>query len=192
MTIQNVADDISLVQSIAEHSQSALSELYDRYARVLYAVAFKMLSSAEEAEEIVLDVFGQVWHTAASYNTNRGRVDSWLFMMTRSRALDRLRSKQRQAKVVSAATDAVQVQPTVGPNEPEEHLMIQERRDRVLAALAKIPVEQRQIIELAYYSGLSQSEIATQTGLSLGTVKTRIRLGLSKLRGILDEVDNKP
>lgn len=185
MTIQNVVDDLSLIRQITQQSQAALSQLYDRYARIMHAVAYKMLGSVEEAEEVVLDVFSQVWHRADTYNADRGRVDAWLFLMTRSRSLDRLRSRQRQEKVVSASTDAVQIQPQA-VNLPDENLMIQDRRDRVLAALAKIPEDQRKVIELAYYQGLSQSEIVAQTGLSLGTVKTRVRLGLSKLRGILD------
>jgi RNA polymerase sigma-70 factor (ECF subfamily) len=185
MMIYRTTNDTLLIQQIIQREQAALSELYDRYARIMYAVAFKMLGSAEESEEVVLDVFSQVWNTAESYAKSRGRVDGWLFMMTRSRTLDRLRVRQRQAKVVSASTEAVQVQANRSTDLPEENLLLQERRDRIVAALAKIPDEQRLVIELAYYSGQSQSEIAAQTGLSLGTVKTRIRLGLSKLRGIL-------
>jgi RNA polymerase sigma-70 factor (ECF subfamily) len=187
MTFYRDIDDGSLIQQIAQRKSAALSELYDRYARIMYAVAFKMLGSVEESEEVVLDVFNQVWNTAASYAANRGRVDGWLFMMTRSRTLDRLRAKQRQAKVTTASVEAVQTQTNRGTPLPEENLMVQERRERVLAALAKIPEEQRLVLEMAYYGGQSQSEIAAQTGLSLGTVKTRIRLGLNKLRGILAE-----
>jgi RNA polymerase sigma-70 factor (ECF subfamily) len=187
MTFYRDIDDSSLIQQIAQRKSAALSELYDRYARIMYAVAFKMLGSVEESEEVVLDVFNQVWNTAASYAANRGRVDGWLFMMTRSRTLDRLRAKQRQAKVTTASVEAVQTQTNRGTPLPEENLMVQERRERVLAALAKIPEEQRLVLEMAYYGGQSQSEIAAQTGLSLGTVKTRIRLGLNKLRGILAE-----
>jgi RNA polymerase sigma factor (sigma-70 family) len=190
MTLHRDTDDYSLIQQVAQRKSAALSELYDRYARIMYAVAFKMLGSAEESEEVVLDVFNQVWNTAASYAANRGRVDGWLFMMTRSRTLDRLRARQRQAKVATASIEAVQTQTHRGTPLPEENLMVQERRERVLAALAKIPEEQRLVLEMAYYGGRSQSEIAAQTGLSLGTVKTRIRLGLNKLRGIL--VDEAP
>jgi RNA polymerase sigma-70 factor (ECF subfamily) len=187
MTFYRDIDDGLLIQQIAQRKSAALSELYDRYARIMYAVAFKMLGSVEESEEVVLDVFNQVWNTAASYAANRGRVDGWLFMMTRSRTLDRLRTKQRQAKVATASVEAMQIQTNRGTPLPEENLMVQERRERVLAALAKIPEEQRLVLEMAYYGGQSQSEIAAQTGLSLGTVKTRIRLGLKKLRGILAE-----
>ncbi len=184
--IPNGFDDLSLIQQITQRNQTALSQLYARYARIMYAVALQILGSVEEAEEVVLDVFAQVWNTANAYRSERGRVDGWLFMMTRSRTLDRLRARQRREKVVYAFTDAAQVQSISAGNAPEENLLIQDRRDRVLAALAKIPPEQRLVLELAYYSGLSQSEISSQTGLALGTIKTRIRLGLGKLRWILD------
>lgn len=181
MTTQPSLDDIPLLQRIAKHDQAALSQLYDRYARVLYALSFKILASAEEAEEVVLDVFSQVWRTASGYDAQRGRVDVWLFMVTRSRALDRLRALQRLSKAATASVDAAKVESYSLCN-PEENLLISERRTQVLAALGKLPQEQRQVLELAYYKGLTHVEIAAQTGKSLGTIKTRIRLGLVKLR----------
>ena len=186
MSIQKSIDDITLITRIAEQDQAALSELYNRYARIIYSIIFKMLGSVEEAEEVVLDLFSQVWLTAKDYNSKRGRVDSWLFMLARSRGLDRLRKRQRQEKVLDASTQAVQEQYLSPFFAPEEHLLIQERRARVLAALAQIPEKQRQVIELAYYKGMTTTEIATQTGTPLGTVKTRIRLGLNKLRDLLN------
>ena len=188
MTVQDSTDDVFLITRVAHRNQGALSDLYDRYARILYSVAYKMLGSVEESEEIVLDVFAQVWRIAPTFDRQRGRVDSWLFMLTRSRSLDRLRQKQRQTKVVDASTAAARVQLSPPMVVPEDHLLIQERRDQIQAALAQIPPEQRQVIELAYYRGLTQSQIATQMAISVGTVKTRIRLGLSKLRGLLDVV----
>ncbi|WP_299489538.1 sigma-70 family RNA polymerase sigma factor [Acaryochloris sp. IP29b_bin.137] len=187
MTVQNTSEDLVLIHQVAEQNQAALSMLYDRYAGIIYAIAYKMLGSVEEAEEVVLDVFDQVWRTAFKYDRSRSRVDSWLFMQARSRTLDRLRKRQRQAKVVEASTVNAPIESDTKMALPEEHALIQERRDLVQVAMAQIPPEQQQVIELAYFQGLSQSEIAKQTGLSLGTVKTRIRLGLSKLRGILDQ-----
>lgn len=184
MTTEPSLDDISLLERIAQQDQTALSELYDRYARVLYALAFKILESVEEAEEVVLDVFSQVWRTAKRYDAKRGRADAWLFMLTRSRSLDRLRALQRLTRAVTVSVDAVVVQSPSCSN-PEEDLLISERRTYVLAALTKLPPEQRQVLELAYYKGLTHVEIANQTGKSLGTIKTRIRLGLSKLRKAL-------
>ncbi|XGV95774.1 MAG: sigma-70 family RNA polymerase sigma factor [Leptolyngbya sp. BL-A-14] len=185
MATESSSHEAALLSRVAQHDQSALAELYDRYARVLYSVAFKSLRSAEESEEVVLDVFAQVWRTAARYDVAKGRVDSWLFMMTRSRVLDRLRSLQRTTKVTLASENLAEIQTTTPGVDPIENVLLSERRDRVLAALSQLPEEQRQVIELAYYKGLTQSEIAAQTNLSLGTVKTRIRLGLNKLRTAL-------
>ncbi len=182
MATEPPSHEVVLLLRVAQHDEAALAELYDRYARVLYSVAFRSLRSAEESEEVVLDVFAQVWRTAARYDVTKGRVDSWLFMMTRSRVLDRLRNLQRTTKVTLASENFAEIQATTPGVDPLENVLIAERRDRVLAALSQLPKEQRQVIELAYYKGLTQSEIAAQTNLSLGTVKTRVRLGLSKLR----------
>lgn len=172
-------DETELIGRMVQGDQSALSQLYDRYARVMYSLAFKILGSVEEAEEVVLDVFAKAWRTAARYDASRSRVDSWLFLMTRSRSLDRLRQRQRQTKVVEAATNTAQVSSS---DMPDEALIINERRAVVAQALSNLPDEQRLVIELAYYQGYSQSEIANKTGLALGTVKTRVRLGLRKLK----------
>lgn len=182
---QRQTQDIALMQQISQQDQTALSQLYDRYARLMYSLAYRMLGTAEEAEEVVLDAFSQVWRTAQRYDAKKGKVDSWLFLLTRSRALDRLRRRKREFNVVEAATCAAQVPLTTAPATPEENLLITDRRQQVKAALAQIPRDQQEVIELAYYQGLSQSQIAKQTGISLGTVKTRIRLGLSKLKGLL-------
>lgn len=175
-------DEVALLAKIAQRDQAALSQLYDRYARIVHAIAYKSLGSTEESEEVVLDVFSQIWRTAHRYDPARARVDTWLFMLARSRILDRLRSLQRSTKTETASIGAAQIQSGKTSVDPVEDALVLERRDHVLAALSKLPREQRQVIELAYYKGLSQSEIAAETGASLGTVKTRIRLGLSKLR----------
>lgn len=182
MTHPPSLDEVTLLAKIAQQDQAALAQLYDRYVRVLYAIAFRSLGSAEESEEVVLDVFAQVWRIAERYDATKGRVDTWLFMMTRSRVLDRLRSLQRTAKVVNASENAAESQLNHPSIDPIEDALISERRTQVIAALQQIPEEQRRVIELAYYKGLTHSEIAIETGLSIGTVKTRIRLGLSKLK----------
>jgi RNA polymerase sigma factor (sigma-70 family) len=168
--------EAALLVRIAQKDQTALSQLYDRYARIIHAIAYKSLGSREECEEVVLDVFAQIWRTSDRYDPARGRVDTWVFMLARSRILDRLRSLQRAVKTETASIDAAQIQSSRSSVDPIEDALVLERREIVLAALSKLPDE------LAYYRGLSQSEIAAQVGVSLGTVKTRIRLGLSKLR----------
>ncbi len=179
--------DFSLIQQVVNQNRAALSALYDRYARVVYSVAYRSLNSVEESEEVVMDVFAKIWTTAASYDSTKARVDTWIFMMTRSRVLDRLRSKQRRGKVTTAIT--VFDTPTTA-NDASLDLEVAERRQVVLTALASLPVEQRQVLELAYYHGWSQREIAEHTDTALGTVKTRIRLGLEKLRSIPQLLDS--
>jgi RNA polymerase sigma factor (sigma-70 family) len=189
MATQHGFDEFSLLKRISQKDETALSELYDRYARILYSVAFKSLGSVEESEEVVLDVFSQVWRIADRYDSRKARVDTWLFMLMRSRVLDRLRAVQRLGKLPTTSMEAAEIQIAEPSVNPVENALICERRAQVLAALATLPPTQRLVIELAYYQGLSQSEIAAQTGLSLGTVKTRVRLALSKLRVALGNWD---
>jgi RNA polymerase sigma factor (sigma-70 family) len=185
MTPDSSTDDIALVTRIAAQDETALAQLYDRYARIVYAIAYRSLRSAEESEEVVLDTFSQIWRTAARYDAKKARVDTWIFMMARSRILDRVRIVQRASKTEIASVQA-EIQSVKTSVDPVEEVFISERRSQVMSALKQLPAEQREVIELAYYQGLSHRAIAEQTGLSLGTVKTRIRLGLSKLQTSLN------
>jgi RNA polymerase sigma-70 factor (ECF subfamily) len=180
-----VDDDAALLTGIAQRDQSALSVLYDRYAGIIYGLAFKSLHSVEESEEVVLDVFAQVWKIADRYDVQKGRGDTWLFTLARSRILDRLRKIQRTKPATMVSMDALEIQPKADNVDLFEDVFVRERRSRVMAAMQTIPDEQRLVLELAYYQGLTQSQIAAQTGTTLGTVKTRIRLGLSKLKSVL-------
>ena len=182
-------DDASLLAQIAQRDQAALSTLYDRYARIVHALAFKSLRSVEESEEVVLDVFAQVWRIAERYDPNKGRADTWLFTLARSRILDRLRKVQRTQPATTVSIDALEIQPKADATDLFESVYIKQRRSQVMAAMQTLPDEQRRVIELAYYQGLTQSQIVAETGLSLGTVKTRIRLGLSKLKSALGSRD---
>ncbi|NJL49052.1 MAG: sigma-70 family RNA polymerase sigma factor [Leptolyngbyaceae cyanobacterium SM2_5_2] len=178
-------DDAGLISRVAQRDQAALSLLYDRYARIIYSLAFKSLRSVEESEEVVLDVFAQVWRIAERYDPQKGRADTWLFTLARSRLLDRLRKVKRSGSSTTVSMDAEEIQPQAANVDIFENVVIRERRSQVIAALKTLPDEQKLVLELAYYQGLTQSEIAAQTGLALGTVKTRIRLGLSKLKSAL-------
>lgn len=186
MTGQKLGDESLLLVQIARKDQTALAKLYDRYGRASYALAYKILGSVEEAEEVVLDVFSQIWQKAASYDTSRSRVDTWLFMLTRSRAIDRLRVLQRTFRAAQACLEEAKI-PTSGIAEPMEDAIVKERSEQVKTALEKLPAEQQQAIELAYYQGLTCAAIAAQTGISIGTIKTRLRLGIAKLRQALSE-----
>lgn len=189
MTDQSPTDDATLLAQIAQQNQVALSALYDRYAKLVYSLAFKSLGSVEEAEEVVLDLFAQVWRIAGRYDPAKGRADSWLLMLARSRLMDRLRALQRSHKVIAASRELAKDLPPVPNNDPFNDALLSERRCQVIAALETLPAEQRLTIELAYYQGLTQREIADQMSVSLGTVKTRIRLGLNKLRMTIEHGD---
>jgi RNA polymerase sigma-70 factor (ECF subfamily) len=171
---QKSSDESLLLVQIARKDQTALAQLYDRYGRQSYALAYKILGSVEEAEEVVVDVFSQIWQKAATYDPSR------------SRALDRLRVLQRTVRAAEACLEDAKI-PSSSLPEPMEDVIIEERREQVTAALEKLPAEQRIAIELAYYQGLTCAAIATKIGIPTGTIKTRIRLGLSKLRQALSE-----
>ena len=182
--VNDLDSEIQWVYQVAQQNPVALSKLYDRYAQIIYSSAYRSLGNAEECEEVVMDVFTQVWRTAGRYDASKARVDTWLLMMARSRTFDRLRSRQRKEKVADAVM-TFEVPTTCLSPTPCENAEIQERQSIVTAALDTLPLEQRQVLELAYYAGYSHREIAVETGMALGTVKTRIRLGLEKLRSAL-------
>jgi RNA polymerase sigma-70 factor (ECF subfamily) len=175
------ADDVELVRRMVEADETALGALYDRWSRPLYSLVLQLTRDPLEAEDVVEDTFWQAWKKAAAYEPARGAVSTWLFTIGRRKALDRLRSRKRKkedhpgrepslAELVS--TDPDPLQDTAGA----------ELREHVQAALADLPVEQREVLDLAYFSGMSQTEIAEATGLPLGTIKTRVRLAMQKLR----------
>jgi RNA polymerase sigma-70 factor (ECF subfamily) len=174
---------IALVERIAQADQTALATLYDTTNRLVYGLILRVLNDQGAAEEVLLDVYTQVWRQAANYDTGRGSPLAWLTTIARSRAIDRLRSgwqTQQRQETLDAVTDKETVTAS-----PEEASVMSERQRIVRQALAQLSTEQREVIELAYYSGLSHSEIAAKLGQPLGTVKTRTRLGMMKLRDAL-------
>jgi RNA polymerase sigma-70 factor (ECF subfamily) len=173
--------DESLMRLVVNGDAAALSIIYDRHHRIAMGLAFRILGSREAAEEVVQETFLAIWRQAASYHEERGRLRDWLLQITRNRGIDRLR---RQA----TAGPMAELDPAMADHRlPEvwEQADRQERQEQVRAALATLPPEQQQAIELAYFGGLSQQEIAEQTGAPLGTVKGRMRLALGKLRQVL-------
>ncbi len=175
-------EDAQLCARCARGDASALKTLYERYVGRTKAVALRVLGSASEAEETVQETFVEVWRRAGQYDPARGAVRAWIVTIARSRAIDRLRS--RGAGERSVAGLAREQRPQNAPS-PLEDAVQHAERERVLAALAQLPEPQRRVIELAYYEGRSQREIAESTGEPLGTVKTRVRLALDKLAGLL-------
>jgi len=174
------SDDLAIVRRMVAGEAEALAELYDRFAPLVLAVARRILGGAGDAEEVLQEAFFQAWNQADRYDAARSSVSTWLVLISRSRALDRLRS--RGARDRTAAAAAAEPPPADTSSRLDEHVLHRERRRRVREALAAIPEEQRRVLELAFYGGLSQSEIATRTGTPLGTVKTRALLGMKKLR----------
>jgi len=180
--------DRALLERVARGDEPALERLYDRYAAVLYGLAFRIAGERSDAEEIVLDCFAQAWRDAARFQAERGSVIAWLTMICRSRALDLVRARGRRARLVSSAVAAEpDAPPAMGGRQGggERDLERMERRQVVAEALRGLSAPQRQAIELAYYAGLSHSEIAERLGEPLGTVKTRVRLAMEKLREML-------
>lgn len=178
--------DPALFARIVKGDQQAFSQLYDLSSTLLYTLAFRILGSREEADELLQDVYLEVWRKVARYDVGRGTPVAWLITLTRSRAIDRLRARaaRGQQTTGSLEQDTVSQVRDTGPS-PFETQADQELRLAVGSAMASLPAAQQQAIELAYYEGLSHMEIAARLNQPLGTVKTRIKLGMSKLRDTL-------
>ena len=180
------AEDESSLRRLASGDQASAGSLYDRHARPLYSLILRILGNETEAEDVLQDVFAQAFRHASRYDPRRGPVAAWLVTIARSRALDRLRARRTR---IEARTGEMQMLDEVPDAQPDAaSTMLDEERSRLVRqALGELPMLQRIAIELAYYEGLSHSEIAERLEQPLGTVKTRIRLGLLKLRDVLTE-----
>ena len=164
----------------------AFRALYNRYANLVYSTSLRVVRDTQIAEDMVQEVFLRLWRKPESYLPQRGRFVTWLTSVTRNRAVDEIRSRNRRYRHETASPEE-QEREFPGPERDDPALTaeLSDQRRLVLAAMAELPVEQRQVIELAYFGGLTQQEISERTGQPLGTVKTRIRLGMQKLRTAL-------
>jgi len=180
------AEDVESLRLVVSGDQAAAAGLYDRHSRGLYSLILRIVGDEGEAEDVLQEVFVQAFRQAGRYDASRGVVAAWLLMMARSRAIDRLRARRTR---VEGRTGEVQVLNDVPDSQPDvASAMLGEEQTRLVRqALDELPLLQRMAIELAYYEGLSHSEIAQRLEQPLGTVKTRIRLGLLKLRDVLAE-----
>jgi RNA polymerase sigma-70 factor (ECF subfamily) len=174
-------DDDVLLQRIAERDRAAFEALYKRYARPVYALALRRLGDREGAQEAVQETFAAVWRSARSFRPERGAASSWLYAIARNAVVDRFRSRPEP---VAEPPETVSEQ--AGPHERAEQQWL---AWRVHSALAQLPDRERRVLELAYWSGLSQSEVAEQLEIPLGTVKTRTRSGLARLERLLEGED---
>ena len=173
---------------MAAGDERALGELYDRHGSTVYALARAIVGERADTEEVVADAFGQAWRTAGQFDPARGSVPAWLATITRTRALDLVRARGRRSKVLARAaqeSDAGFATPLAPSDAPDRDVERQETRQLVTRSLRGLPEAQRRVIELAYFGGLSHSEIAAELKEPLGTVKTRLRAGMEKLRDAL-------
>ena len=175
------AEDVALMRRIVEADETALGALYDRWVRSLYSLVLHLLKDPDEAEDVVEETFWQAWKKADSYEPSKGAVSTWLLTIGRRKALDRLRAKRRSGVDTVSGDFSFADLPSTAPD-PSMEVEGRELREQIRNALGDLPDEQREVLELGYFSGLSQSEIAEATGQPLGTVKTRMRLAMQKLR----------
>ena len=183
VTTDTPNSDADVLQRIAAGDSAALGEFYDRHSSTLFGLACRILGDIKEAEDVLQDVFLQLWEKAAAFNPAQGRVLAWTLTLTRNKAIDRLRAtnRRRSRLVEESSTDLAQdyPAPTVAA---ADTLHVNEEGELVRRALATLPSDQRRAIELAFFDGLSQTEIATLLKEPLGTIKARIRRGMLKLR----------
>lgn len=184
---QRDEEDVSLLKRIAQGEESALSDLYTRYAQLLYSFGMRVLRSSEETEDLMQDVFLQTWNKAHTYENVKGSVYTWLVTMTRNRAIDRVRSKGFKQQSRNIDMENITLIADTQSSNPLSRTVLNEDQKIVTGALKQLSVDQQAVIALAYYDGHSQSEIASVLKIPLGTVKSRMRKGLSEMRSMLKE-----
>ena len=178
---QAQSTDVQLLKAVARGDEEALAQLYDQYRVILFGLLMRILNDREEAEDVLQEVFIQVWRRARDFDENRGKPFTWLVTLARSRGIDRLRSLGARERVAVAATR----EGSEESSDAASDAFRSEQQQLVRSALAQLPEEQKRPLVLAYFDGLTQTEIAEKLGAPLGTVKTRMRTGMGKLREIL-------
>jgi RNA polymerase sigma-70 factor (ECF subfamily) len=180
-------DDEALLRLIARAQENALGELYDRYNRLVYSVALNALGDPARAEEVTQEVYLRVWEKAETYRAEQGRVATWLAGIARNHSIDLFRRGQARKQNLHISWDEVESLDPLGPDNVEQQADVEGRQRRVRWAVAQLPEDQKQALGLAFFRGLSHADIAQALGEPLGTVKTRIRLGMQKLRALLQD-----
>lgn len=173
---------VQLIQRAAAQDREAFSQLYDRFSSLVFSLAMRMLRAQCDAEDLLQEVFMQVWRQAGSYNQERGSPEAWIINIARSRAIDKLRAIRRRDRIFVLTDDPAGAE---SPDNVESTAGDSESKLAMNSALANLPEAQRKVLELAYFDGLSQTEIADRLKEPLGTVKTRMRAGIQRLRSII-------
>lgn len=177
--------DVELLGRIASQDRAAFAEFYDRHATLMFSVAYKILNSAGEAEDVLQETFVQIWQKAGNFNPQLGKASSWVAIMVRNKAIDRIRAAQRRSRLADEAGAEFAIASEVSDT-ANEAIHGHDKAKLIQSAIVELPVEQRRAIELAYFSGLTQDEISKKLNEPLGTIKARIRRGLLKLRDQLE------
>lgn len=179
-------DDAELLRRVAMRDRVAFAQLYDRLSGVLYSTAIRILNDTKEAEDVLQEVFLQIWEKAGSYDPSLGRPFSWALTLTRNRSIDRLRSLRRRYEFIAEATETA-VTSHLNRQDDAGEIYDRDQSQMIRRALEGLPLEQRQAVEMAFLGGLTQTEISEQLGQPLGTIKARIRRGVMKLREVVGE-----
>jgi RNA polymerase sigma-70 factor (ECF subfamily) len=174
--------DADVIRRIRAGDRAAFLEVYDRYAPLLLSVAARVLGDRREAEDVLQDVFTQIWHKSSGYDAELGSLSSWAVTLTRNKAIDRIRASTRRRRLMEEIAISAETAADAPMPSANELLHGRERAQHIRAALADLSADQRQVIELAFFAGLSRSEIAARLGQPLGTIKARIRRGMLRLR----------
>lgn len=180
-------DDALLFQLVQQADDRAFSVFYDRYVNLVFSIALTILNEHASAEEVVQDVFLNIWKKKHTYQPAKSKLNTWLSAITRNRSIDELRKKKAGSETKQVALVEVAELQNPADESPEGWVQLQMDQTRVRKALGQLPQDQRQVIFMAYFQGLTQGQIANQLDQPLGTIKTRIRLGMQKLRGLLVE-----
>jgi len=180
--------DEALINAIAEEAEWAMEPLYERYNRVLYSLAYRMVADHQIAEDLLQEAFLSVWRRATSYSPQSGTVRSWLISIVHHRTIDYLRAVRRRAGLKEVTWEEVELDERTAFPDVWEEALRSVQSAQLRAALRNIPSEQRMVIELAYFQGWTHSEIAEGCEIPLGTVKARMRLGLSRLKRLLGQM----
>jgi RNA polymerase sigma-70 factor (ECF subfamily) len=180
-------DDETLIRLIARAHENALGELYDRYSRLVYSVAMNTLGDPGRAEEVTQDVFERIWEKAGTYSPTEGRVISWLTSIARHRSIDLYRQSRSHREDLEISWQEAEAIALSDGNNTEWEAYLEQRQERIRWAVAQLPLDQKQALGMAFFLGYSHQEIADLLHAPLGTVKTRIRLGMQKLRALLYE-----